>query len=90
MILTSLADVDGIQDDPAPVALVTELGVSTVDLTVMFWTDSRRFDSITTRDAAIRATKAGLDDRRHRDAGRHRRPPGDARASVPRSRDRPT
>jgi hypothetical protein len=42
-------------------AIVTELGVSTVDITVYFWTNAHRLESMTTRDVAIRAVKAGLD-----------------------------
>ncbi|MGB0114938.1 MAG: mechanosensitive ion channel [Ilumatobacteraceae bacterium] len=61
VVLRALTEVDGIQTDPAPAVLVSSLGVSTVDIDVLFWTDSRRFDSITIRDAAIRATKRHLD-----------------------------
>jgi small-conductance mechanosensitive channel len=46
---------------PEPVAIVTELGESTVDIRVMFWTDSRQGDSIRARDAAIRGVKGRLD-----------------------------
>lgn len=58
----ALATVTAVLEDPEPVVIVTELGVSTVDITVMFWTDSRRHDSITARDQAIRSVKRRLDE----------------------------
>jgi len=57
----ALAEVAHVHPDPAPLAIVTDLGVSTVDITVYFWTDARRLESLTTRDAAIRAVKRALD-----------------------------
>lgn len=62
VIRETLATVEGVREDPSPVVLVTELGVSTVDIDVMFWTGSRRLDSISVRDAAIRATKRRFDE----------------------------
>ncbi len=61
VIHDALARVDHVRADPAPLAVVTELGVSTVDVTVYFWTDARRLESLTTRDAAIREVKFALD-----------------------------
>ena len=58
----ALASVESVLTEPSPTVIVTELGVSTVEIAVMFWTDARRLESITARDAAIRATKRGLDD----------------------------
>jgi small-conductance mechanosensitive channel len=49
-------------DQPEPVAIVTELGVSTVDIRVMFWTDSRQAGSVSARDVAIRSVKRRLDE----------------------------
>jgi small conductance mechanosensitive channel len=60
-IVDALGDVDGIEAAPAPVALVDELGVSTVDIRTMFWVDSRRAASLKSRDDAIRAVKRRLD-----------------------------
>ena len=61
VISEALGDVEHIRPDPAPFAIVTELGVSTVDITVYFWTDAHRLESLTTKDAAIRAVKGALD-----------------------------
>jgi small-conductance mechanosensitive channel len=61
VIHDALARVDHVRADPAPLAVVTELGVSTVDVTVYFWTDAHRLESLTTRDAAIREVKFALD-----------------------------
>jgi len=60
-IVEALQTVPGIERDPLPVAVVHELGVSTVNIRAMFWTDSRRQESITVTDAAIKAVKARLD-----------------------------
>ncbi len=57
----ALARVANVRSDPAPLAIVNELGVSTVDITVFFWTDAHRLDSIMTKDAAIREVKQALD-----------------------------
>jgi small conductance mechanosensitive channel len=61
VITSALADVDGVAGDPAPEALASELGSSTVDLDVRFWTDPRQHDALTTTSAAIVAVKAALD-----------------------------
>ena len=60
-IVDALGSVDGIHAEPRPVALVDQLGVSTVDIRAMFWVDSRRGDSLTTKDRAINAVKRRLD-----------------------------
>jgi small-conductance mechanosensitive channel len=60
-IVDALGSVDGIRAEPAPAALVDQLGVSTVDIRAMFWVDSRRGDSLTTKDRAIKAVKRRLD-----------------------------
>jgi small-conductance mechanosensitive channel len=61
VIQETLGRVANVRSDPAPMAIVSELGVSTVDISVFFWTDARRLDSLRTRDAAIRHVKAALD-----------------------------
>jgi len=61
-ITAALTTVDGVRSDPPPIAIVEDLGVSTVDIGAMFWTDSRRFDSIQVKDAAIKAVKRQLDE----------------------------
>lgn len=61
VIHEALGGVDHIRFDPAPLAIVSELGVSTVDITVYFWTDAHRLESLATKDAAIRAVKRALD-----------------------------
>jgi len=52
-IFEALQTVPGIQRDPLPAAVVHELGVSTVNIRALFWTNSRRHESITVTDAAI-------------------------------------
>jgi small-conductance mechanosensitive channel len=61
VISTALGRVAGVRSEPSPSAIVSELGVSTVDITAYFWTDARRLDSLATRDTAIREVKAALD-----------------------------
>ncbi len=60
-IRDALTTVDGIESNPPPMALVTSLNVSTVDIDAMYWTASRRASSIEVRDAAIKAVKRRLD-----------------------------
>lgn len=61
VIQDALARVPNVRPAPAPLAIVSELGVSTVDITVYFWTDAHRLDSLVTRDLAIREVKMALD-----------------------------
>lgn len=61
IITSALREVDGIADDPAPSALVEELGTSTVDIRARFWSSPMRFASLEVRDAAIRHVKCRLD-----------------------------
>lgn len=61
-IVDVLAEVDGVLATPAPSVLVSELGVSTVNLCVRLWSESRQWDRLQVLDAAIRATKRALDE----------------------------
>ena len=61
VIHDALDRVPHVHPDPAPLAVVTELGASTVNIAVYFWTDAHRLESLTTKDAAIRAVKIALD-----------------------------
>jgi small-conductance mechanosensitive channel len=60
-IVEALTGTAGVEHVPPPEALVHELGVSTVNIRAMLWTNSRRHESITVLDAAIKAVKARLD-----------------------------
>ena len=51
-----------IEDTPAPEAVVTQLGVSTVDIEARFWCGPEQHDVVLALDSAIRAVKAALDD----------------------------
>lgn len=46
---------------PPPQALVVELGTSTVNIEVQFWTGSRQGDGLQTRDRVIDAVKSAMD-----------------------------
>ena len=61
-IHVALAEESAVLERPEPVVIVTELGVSTVDIRVMFWTGSRQGGSVRARDAAIRGVKRRLDE----------------------------
>jgi small conductance mechanosensitive channel len=61
VIEAALAAVEGVAAEPPPTALVEQLDVSTVDLRVRIWTDSRQWDRLTVTDRAIRACKLALD-----------------------------
>ena len=60
-IIDALSTVPGVENDPPPEALVHELGVSTVNIRALLWSDSRQHESITALDAAIKAVKTRLD-----------------------------
>ena len=73
-----------LEDTPEPEAVVTQLGVSTVDIEARFWCGPEQHDVVLAMDAAIRAVKRRPGRRGHRDARRHHRPAGD---TEPASRD---
>jgi len=60
-IVEALSAVPGVEHDPPPEALVHELGVATVNIRALLWSDSRRHESIAVLDAAIKAVKSRLD-----------------------------
>lgn len=47
---------------PVPEAVVTQLGVSTVDIEARFWCDPHQHDVVVALDAAIRAVKSALEE----------------------------
>lgn len=51
-----------LDDTPAPEAVVTQLGVSTVDIEARFWCGPDQHDVVLAVDAATRAVKAALDE----------------------------
>ncbi len=61
-ILDALSQVDAVADDPEPEALVTTLGVSTVDIEVRFWVDSAQREAKVATSDAIIAVKRALDE----------------------------
>ncbi len=60
-IIEALTTVPGVEHDPPPEALVHQLGVSTVNIRALLWSNSRQHESITVLDAAIKAVKTRLD-----------------------------
>lgn len=56
-----LAETDGVLDDPAPWVHVTDLGPSSVNLTVYFWTDARQRFVLEARDRGATGIKTALD-----------------------------
>jgi small conductance mechanosensitive channel len=58
----ALAKVPGVAADPPPEALYVELGRSTVDLDVRFWSDPRQLEMRRTMSRAIEAVKTAFDD----------------------------
>jgi small conductance mechanosensitive channel len=59
--LTALQATDGVRDEPAPSVLVGELGASTVDLELLFWTSPQQVVVRRVRDRALAAVKSALD-----------------------------
>ncbi|ANH40139.1 Small-conductance mechanosensitive channel [Nocardioides dokdonensis FR1436] len=63
VIRTALTEqVPRLEDTPQPDAVVTQLGVSTVDIEARFWCGPDQHDVVLAVDAAIRAVKTALDD----------------------------
>ncbi|BCX46952.1 mechanosensitive ion channel protein MscS [Haloferula helveola] len=60
--LETVSSVTGVLDDPAPWAVVEELGDSTVNLRFFAWLDQRDSDFLKTRSEAIRRIKETFDD----------------------------
>jgi hypothetical protein len=60
-ILTVLAELEGIEPDPAPEALAWELAGSSVNLKVRWWTDSRRTSVVHAQARVVEAIKGVLD-----------------------------
>jgi small conductance mechanosensitive channel len=60
--LAALQGTDGVREHPPPAVLVDELGVSTVDLQLLFWTAPPQAVVRQVRDRALSAVKAALDD----------------------------
>lgn len=62
LIEETLATVQGVRQDPAPEALLRELGTSTVNIEVRLWCDPRQHDLLVVTDRAIAAVKSAMDD----------------------------
>lgn len=56
--LTTVRTIDGVLEDPAPQVLVGELGVSTIDLQLLFWTAPQQAAVRRVRDAVLRDVAA--------------------------------
>ncbi|BAN03276.1 mechanosensitive ion channel family protein [Ilumatobacter coccineus] len=61
VIVTALESVEGVSSTRSPEALVTELGVSTVNISARFWCGPRQHDVMIVRDEAIKTVKEALD-----------------------------
>jgi small-conductance mechanosensitive channel len=61
VILDALHHVENVLTEPEPMVIVSDLGVSTVDISVHFWTGAYRRHSLMTKDVAIRTVKAALE-----------------------------
>ena len=60
--LHALRETEGVLDQPEPLVLVGELGTSTVDLQLLFWTAPQQRVVRVVRDRALAAVKAALDE----------------------------
>jgi small conductance mechanosensitive channel len=60
--LHALRGTEGVLDQPEPLVLVGELGASTVDLQLLFWTAPQQRVVRVVRDRALAAVKAALDE----------------------------
>lgn len=62
VIRDALAEVDGVATDPAPEALVKQLGVSTVDIEARFWAAPSQHEARLLLDRAIKAVKRAVEE----------------------------
>ena len=62
VMIEALSRVEGVADDPAPEALIENLGVSTIDLSARFWCDARQHEALLVLHEAIDAVKKALDE----------------------------
>lgn len=63
VIQTALAvGVPRVDGTPQPEAVVTQLGVSTVDIEARFWCGAEQHDEVLAADSAIRTVKTALDE----------------------------
>ncbi|WP_323791346.1 mechanosensitive ion channel family protein [Nocardioides sp.] len=62
VIVAALREADGVATDPAPEALVADLGVSTINLSARFWCDARQHESLLVTHHAIDHVKKALDE----------------------------
>lgn len=60
--LQALSSTDGVRAQPEPAVLVGELGTSTVDLQLLFWTAPQQAVVRRVRDRVLSAVKTALDD----------------------------
>jgi len=62
VIMDRVAQVKGVEADPAPLVLVRELGASTVNLETRFWVNSRRQSFLQVTSEVLNAIKQSLQD----------------------------
>ncbi len=61
-VVDALSQVEGVDSEKAPEALVSELGTSTVNIVARFWSDPNQHNVVTVRSDAIKAVKKALDE----------------------------
>jgi len=61
VIVAALCEVAGVASAPAPEAIVSELGASTVQIAARFWTSPRQNDALGVLSTSIMAVKSALD-----------------------------
>ncbi len=61
ILLNVLKNTEGVLDEPAPDVNVVELGDSSVNLKLLYWTDSLQSSTRKTTDRVVSASKAALD-----------------------------
>ncbi len=62
VVLTALRGVEGVRSDPAPAVLIAELGTSTVDLHLLFWTAPAQAEVRKVRDRVLGAVFDALNE----------------------------
>lgn len=62
IIKKAIANIPGVEDDPAPEAIVWDLAASWVTIRARWWTSSQRGDVVVNRSDILRAVKYALDE----------------------------
>lgn len=62
VLADAVASVEGVEHEPRPLALATEFGESSINITLLFWHGVTIVEAYTARDGAVRAIKQAVNE----------------------------